>query len=57
MFDCRGRVFGATMTSALGEVLAKRTSGGGEGTRELTIILTVKVGVICRVSGWEFGVV
>lgn len=43
------------MTSALGEVLAKRTVDGGGGVRELTTTLTVDVAVMCRVSGWVFG--
>ena len=42
------------MTSALGEVLAKRTVDGGGGIKELTTTLTVDVAVMCRVSGCVF---
>lgn len=43
------------MTSALGEVLAKRTVDAGGGVKELTTTLTVDVAVICKVNGWVFG--
>lgn len=50
-FTGRARVFGATMTSALGESFANGIVDGCGGTRALTIMFAVEVGERCNVSG------
>lgn len=49
-----GRTFGATMTSASGEILAKGDVEGGTGVREVTVMFAVEVGERCSVSGCKW---
>ena len=51
--DERGRVFGATMTSASGEILANGDVDGRAGVRELTITFAVDVGERWSVRGCD----
>jgi len=50
--DCR--VFGATMTSASGEIFTKAWPPDGAGVSDVTTTFAVDVGVKCSVSGCEW---